>query len=64
MSLKTIRTKRAKQVLGLQSKRKPRRLKIWNETLEESIKSKKNLPQIAKWEKKMKIILTIKENEP
>jgi hypothetical protein len=28
-------------VSGLQSKRKPSRLKIWNETLEEAIESKK-----------------------
>jgi hypothetical protein len=40
-SLKTIISKTAKEVSGLQSKRKPRRLKIWNETLEEAIKSKK-----------------------
>jgi hypothetical protein len=40
-SLKTILTKIAKEVLGIQIKRKTRMLKIWNETLEEAIKSKK-----------------------
>jgi hypothetical protein len=40
-SLKTLITKTAKEVLRLQSKRKPRRLKIWNEMLEEAVKSKK-----------------------
>jgi hypothetical protein len=34
-------SKTAKEASGLQIKRKPRRLKIWNETLEEAIKSKK-----------------------
>jgi hypothetical protein len=42
-SLKTIITKTAKEVSGLQSKRKPSRLKIWNETLKEAIKARKKL---------------------
>jgi hypothetical protein len=40
-SLETLITKTTEEVLGPQSKRKPIRLKIWNETLEEAIKSKK-----------------------
>lgn len=33
----------ANEVLGMQSKRKPNRMKFWNEELEEEIKEKKRL---------------------
>jgi hypothetical protein len=41
--IKTIISKTAKEVLRLQSKRKPRRLNVWNETSKKLLKARKKL---------------------